>query len=521
MRLLTKAPTEWSTTQIQHIANVVYGSSLPAKVRIEEGGVPVYASGGIVGYHNQMLHAGPSIVIGRKGAVGTIYYVGSAFWAIDTAFYLDNISPDVDLEFLAHILRYMDLSRFSIVVGVPGINRRDIERQIIPLPPLSEQRHIVAILRKVDELRRLRREALRESEALLPALFDEMFGYSESNFRNWKTTTLEKVCTRITDGTHQTPPFFDEGIPFLFISNILNGFIDLNTEKYISSETFNNLMKRCPVEVDDILYSTVGSYGVAVIVKTNNPFSFQRHIAHIKPDHNQINANFLCSMLNSPYVRNQADRRARGVAQKTVNLNEISQFQIIVPPLETQISFTERITDIIEVQNAQSQHVKYTDELFFSLLTHAFSGELTSMWRERRREELALEAAGRDQRLRERGARLITPVDIPAITLRGPRDVFLDCLSEDQRRIWLAVQESEDTYITAGTISESYDLPAVRTRQTLDLLASVGLLVPVALWNSEISDFVEAYRLVRAERSEDQRDDDAYADDVAILAEAP
>src|SRR5260221_7075517 len=98
-----------------------------------------------------------------------------------------------------------------------------------------------------------------------------MFGDPAMNPKGWETTILEDVCTLITDGTHQPPPFVDTGIPFLFVSNIVNGKIDLNTSKHISEQTYRVLNKRCPVERGDVLYSTVGSYGVPVVVETEEP----------------------------------------------------------------------------------------------------------------------------------------------------------------------------------------------------------------------------------------------------------
>jgi len=97
--------------------------------------------------------------------------VQGPFWAIDTTFYLREVSPEMEVEFLYHALQTRDLARLAIMVGVPGLNRQDLQKQLVPLPTLSEQRRIVDILRQADELRRLRREANQRAEDLLPALF--------------------------------------------------------------------------------------------------------------------------------------------------------------------------------------------------------------------------------------------------------------------------------------------------------------------------------------------------------------
>ena len=110
--------------------------------------------------------------------------------------------------------------------------------------------------------------------------------------KGWIYVTLSQCVLRITDGTHQSPNFTESGVPFIFVKHIVKGSINFRDTKFISASTYQELNSRCPVEIDDILYSAVGSYGVAVPVETDLPFSFQRHIAHIKP----------AKILSSPYL---------------------------------------------------------------------------------------------------------------------------------------------------------------------------------------------------------------------------
>src|SRR6266545_5043930 len=107
-----------------------------------------------------------------------------------------------------------------------------------------------------------------------------------------------------------------------------------------------------PVEVSDVLYSTVGSYGVPVIVRTGRKFAFQRHIAHLKPHPQVLDSEFLRAMPASPSVKRQADRMARGVAQKTLNLGDISRFLVLCPPLALQRDFAHRVARVERLKAA-------------------------------------------------------------------------------------------------------------------------------------------------------------------------
>lgn len=180
--------------------------------------------------------------------------------------------------------------------------------------------------------------------------------------------TLGDVCTRITDGTHQSPRWSVGGVPFLFVSNIRNGSISFDTDKFVSHEEYHSLTKNCPIEAGDVLYTAVGSYGNAAVVPTGRTFVFQRHIAQLKPRRDLVDPAYLSQILETPPVRRQADRLARGIAQKTVTLASLKQFQIPVPTLSEQ----RRIAAILDKADSLRRKRKHAIELLGSLAQSIF-----------------------------------------------------------------------------------------------------------------------------------------------------
>jgi type I restriction enzyme S subunit len=150
---------------------------------------------------------------------------------------------------------------------------------------------------------------------------------------------LKDVCALITDGTHNPPKFVDEGIPFLLVSNITDDVVTYETHKYITEETYEELMKRTPIEIGDVLLSTVGSYGHPAIVTNDRKFAFQRHIAHLKPDRSKIDSRYLHTAILSVDVQEQIEVLVLGVAQKTLNLSAIKKIRIPIPTMEEQMEF--------------------------------------------------------------------------------------------------------------------------------------------------------------------------------------
>ena len=110
--------------------------------------------------------------------------------------------------------------------------------------------------------------------------------------------------------------------------------------KYIDEDTYNELIKRTPIEVGDVLLSTVGSYGHPAVVEDRRKFLFQRHIAYLKPDYEKIDSYYLYALLLTDLVQYQIDRHVKGIAQKTLNLKEIKNLKIPLPTIEEQRIFT-------------------------------------------------------------------------------------------------------------------------------------------------------------------------------------
>lgn len=315
------------------------------------------------------------VVIAWDGAnAGTVScnldgYIGST---------LAVLRPSSEKVFAPYLARFLEgnfgfLQAQSTGATVPHLDRQVLEELELPLPDLSEQKRIAALLERADRLRRTRRYALELSDTFLPATFNAMFGSPFEAFRRWPIDRLDDCCLRITDGTHLTPKFLCEGVPFIFVKNIENGRIDYRTDKFISEETHCELYRRCPIEEHDILYTIVGAtYGQAAAVGNFTKFAFQRHVAHLKPDRVKVIPQFLVTIMQLPIVKAQADRWARGAAQPTINLKELKEFLIPIPPIPRQQHFAAMVARHEHLRAEQREAVRQADHLFHSLLHRAF-----------------------------------------------------------------------------------------------------------------------------------------------------
>ncbi len=91
-------------------------------------------SNGIVGYHNVFLVKGPTIIVGRKGSAGKVNYTEQDCYPIDTTYFVKLKTDITLLKFIYYLLLTLRLENLRISGGVPGLNRNDVYKILIPLP---------------------------------------------------------------------------------------------------------------------------------------------------------------------------------------------------------------------------------------------------------------------------------------------------------------------------------------------------------------------------------------------------
>ncbi|MEM2423932.1 MAG: restriction endonuclease subunit S, partial [Candidatus Bathyarchaeia archaeon] len=181
--------------------------------------------------------------------------------------------------------------------------------------------------------------------------------YKETNFKqtpigefpfDWQVVKLKDICIQITDGTHKTPTYVDEGIPFISTQNIVpfrKGFDFSEYKKYISSEEHRELIKRCKPEKGDILISKCGTIGRTKLVDVDYEFSIFVGVALLKLKKDLVSGEYLEQLLNYDPMRVRMEISSPGSTRKTLTINAIENLHIPLPKLEEQY----RIAEVLSV----------------------------------------------------------------------------------------------------------------------------------------------------------------------------
>ena len=171
-------PVSWVKSKLGELLPLNYGKGLVKKKRVKSGEVPVYGSSGIVGFHDKHIAKGPALIIGRKGTVGKVHFSKGPSWPIDTTYFVEA-TPSANLKFFDYLLGFLDLGSLDKSTAIPGLSRSDYNEVEACVPPLAEQRRIVAEIEKQFTRLDAAETALRRVEA---------------NLKRYRASVLKAAC---------------------------------------------------------------------------------------------------------------------------------------------------------------------------------------------------------------------------------------------------------------------------------------------------------------------------------------
>ena len=265
------------------------------------------------------------------------------------------------------------VNKISRGVAQNNINMSMLRSFELPLPEISKQEEIVAILDKVFAIINDRQHELQKLDELIKSRFIEMFGTVKENPYNFPTATLKEVCHKITDGKHGgCEQEANSGYYYIGAREIYDGAIHYDTAPQITYADFTKDYRRCNIEQGDMVIvntgATIGKSAIAVSPLTERTL-LQKSVALLKVKTDMVSAEFLryCYMANpSMYMVKSAS------AQPNLLLSKMNATVIYLPPLELQEQFADFVEQIDKSKAIIQKSLDEAQLLFDSLMQKYF-----------------------------------------------------------------------------------------------------------------------------------------------------
>lgn len=349
-----------------------------------DGIYPIYGSGGIMGHANSYICDADTVIIGRKGSINKPIFVETPCWNVDTAFGLVAKRDVLHPKYLFYFCKQFDFNKLNTTVTIPSLTKTNLFGIKIPLPPLSEQKRIAAILDKADAIRRKRQQAMELADKAIQSVYVYICGHKNQHYNEWKPYSIEELAAQTKNSIRTGPfgsalkhsEFVDKGIAVLGIDNAVNNFFAWKNRRFITPEKYK-MMKRYTVFPGDVIITIMGTTGRSAVVPDDIPLAIStKHLATITPNRTLIHPEFLSNAIyRDSYALRQIAEKNKGAIMPGLNMTLIKEIKLRLPPLHVQEAFAHILQQIRSVQIKMAPQ-KNIEKLFSSLQQRAFRGEL-------------------------------------------------------------------------------------------------------------------------------------------------
>lgn len=368
---------EWSLREVGQLFDVTRGNvlsmNLVSDIKTDEFPYPVYSSqtknSGLAGFYKDFLFE-DSITWTTDGAnAGDVNFRLGKFYCTNVCGVLLNTKGYAN-SCIAEIINSVSKNHVSYV-GNPKLMNGVMSRIEIPVPySIIEQQKIASTLTSLDNLIEAHSEKLellkKHKKGLMQNLFpqegERVPKYRFKEFEGdgeWEEKPLNKITTSIFDGTHQTPKYTSEGVPFFSVENIVSG----NDNKFISREDYLFETRNNKPEMGDVLITRIGSIGKTCVVDWDYEFSIYVTLAVIKKS-DIFDPYYLSFYIQSERCQNEIIRRSLlQAAPQKINMNELRECIVMLPPdFKEQQEIASLLSSLEELINSEIERIEELTE---------------------------------------------------------------------------------------------------------------------------------------------------------------
>ncbi|UQG61529.1 restriction endonuclease subunit S [Marinobacter sp. M3C] len=282
----------------------------------------------------------------------------------------------------------------SGAVGHKRVSKEFIENHLIPLPPLAEQKRMVAIL---DEAFEGIDAAIANTEKNLAnarELFDSYLNnVIEKLSLSCPEVGVDEACESIIDCVNKTAPKVDYPTLYKMIrtTNVRNGQVNLSSVKYVEEAVYLQWTRRQIPRRGDVILTREAPMGEVGILDSDEKIFLGQRLVSYRADPEKLNNRFLLYCFLSDFIQHQIQRLGSGSTVLHMRVPDSKKLRIPLPSLGVQREVVVTLdllnNEACRLASISERKIAALNELKQSLLQKAFSGALTSEMPDKQQKE--------------------------------------------------------------------------------------------------------------------------------------
>jgi type I restriction enzyme S subunit len=386
-------PSSWRQVPLGRVAEFLDHMRRPVRAAERRpGNFPYYGANGQQGTIDDFIFDEPLVLLAEDGgnfgdpSRPISYAIQGKTWVNNHAHVLRPNLQLTDTAFLNSVLMFSDVRPYISGTTRAKLTKGEAEKIPIGLPPPQEQRRIVSLIEKADNIRHQCSDADSTARSILPALFFKMFGDPVRNSHRLPTARLEDLATvQRGDFRHRPrnePRFYGGPYPFIQINDVTGARYVVETHSQTLNEQGLAISRMFPAGT--VVLSIAATIAASAILGFDS--CFPDSLVGIRSKDQRTSQEFL--LFNLRLVAQHLAAHAPQLAQKNINLGILNALEVPVPPQHSLEVFTENAKRYMNLDKQIVAVRENTEALFQTLLHSAFTGELTASWREGHMKEL-------------------------------------------------------------------------------------------------------------------------------------
>ena len=311
-----------------------------------------------------------TVIMSFKLSIGKVAITPKEMYSNEAIMsFIDKGVLKIEPVYLYYLLMHKDWDTGTnkAVMG-KTLNKASLSQMTVNIHGYSGQLEIIKALDAASSIIAARKQQLTELDNLIKARFVEMFEDGMSPLKN-----IDELCYCIVDCPHTTPKYEGElKNPAIRTSEIKKGTIVWDTMRYVSDDEYLERTARLVPKAGDIVYGREGTFGNAAILPEGYKFCLGQRVMLLRPDYFKCTSEYLLYAVISDYVYNQALEKNNASTVAHVNVKDVKQFRIPLPPLSKQKQFTRFIKQTDKSKAAVQKALDEAQLLFDSLMQKYF-----------------------------------------------------------------------------------------------------------------------------------------------------